>query len=406
MLGIWFNHEDYRLRSKKHKDFSVLKMAGVTDAYILVKGMEDDIRITEDLFLHTKFLFREMKKLGIRTHGVFICSHDEYYCKKYPDRADSSLFGDKSTRRISHVDPYYLEYLEDSVFTANDIFDMDGIQLDFLRYGIVANGWSKLEEQIYEEHGLNVQTFKRELLEHYDSNKAGYNLLSIVSRYYQNDEQLISFVNGRRSVIKGFVRSLSEAIREKLPEKELSIAMMPEGLLPDQKGFALFHYGQDYNDFASFADRLFPMAYAGAYGKKSDWVGSVAKSASLSLKGAVMGLECTEPRTAMDIQGDLNEVTKYKNDGFCLFRYGRMIFALEEDNDTLLFNTYPGTVMSLLLVKSDEQEEKNFEIEEGSWLRINGHFDIIRAFGSFRTDSQSVYEGELCVVKEPSKYNK
>lgn len=398
MIGIWFNHEDYRLRSRKHVDYSVLKMAGITDAYILIKGMDDDVRITEDLFMHTKFLFGEMKKLGIRTHGVFMCSHDKYYCKKYPDRADDTLFGHKSAYRISHVDPYYLEYLKNAIFTANDIFEMDGIQLDFLRYGIVSNGWSKEEEQIYEDHGLRVPEFKKELIETYDSDVPEYNLSPIVARYDEGEDQIICFTNGRRSVIKSFLRQLSETIKDKLPEKELSIDMMPEGLLEDLKGFALFHYGQDYDDFAPFADRLFPMAYAGVYGKKSDWVGHIARNASKSLKGAVMGLECTEPRTTMDIQGDLSEIRQYKNDGFCFFRYGRMIMALKEDNDTILFNSYPGSVKRLILIKSDKQEEKRCEIEEGSWFRIKGHYDIIRAFGSFKISKSSMYEGELCVV--------
>ncbi len=335
-----------------------------------------------------------------------MCSHDLYYCSKYPDRADATLLGYKSDYRISHVDPYYLEYLEDSIFTANDIFEMDGIQLDFVRYGLASNGWSKAEKQIYENHGLRVSEFKKELIETFDSDKPGYNLTSIILRYADKDEQVINFTNGRRSVIKNFVRSLSEALKEKLPEKELSIAMMPEGLLEEQKGFAYFHYGQDYGDLAPFADRLFPMAYAGSYGEKSDWVGNIARNAEIRLKVAVMGLECSEPRTAMCIQNDLGEIIKYKNDGFCLFRYGRMILTLREDEDTLLFNTYPGAVDHLVLVKSDEQEEKFCEIEEGSWFRIKGQFDIIRAFGSFKTGMDSEYTGELCVVNMYGSANK
>ncbi|WP_408072650.1 hypothetical protein [Butyrivibrio sp. JL13D10] len=406
MIGIWFNHEDFRLRSRKHVDFSVLNMAGITDAYILIKGMDDDIRITEDLFQQTGFLFDEMKNLGIRAHGNFMCSHDKYYCTKFPGRADTILWGNKSEYRISHVDPYYLEYLENSIFTANDIFEMDGVQLDFLRYGIVANGWSKEEEQVYEDYGVKVSELKRELIEIYDADEPKYNLEAMISRYHDNDKQIINFTKGRRSIIKSFVQSLSGALRDRLPQKELSIAMMPEGLLDEDKGFAYFHYGQDYGDFAPYADHLFPMAYARSYGKESDWVGQIAGNASLNLKGAVIGLECTEPCTSMDIQGDLNEIRKYKNDGFCLFRYGRMIIALKDDNDTLLFNTYPGSVNRLLLIQSDRQEEKNCEIEEGRWLRIKGDYEIIRAFGYFRENSKSVYEGELCVVKDPEYHKK
>ena len=54
------------------------------------------------------------------------------------------------------------------------------------------------------------------------------------------------------------------------------------------------------------------MIYAGVYIKKSDWVGELAGTSSAEFPGAVIGLECSEPRTAGDIKGDV-EVLSDKN---------------------------------------------------------------------------------------------
>lgn len=83
------------------------------------------------------------------------------------------------------------------------------------------------------------------------------------------------------------------------------------------------------------------MIYAGVYIKKSDWVGELAGTSSAEFPGAVIGLECSEPRTAGDIKGDVEVLSDKNKKGLCFFRYGKIILARQEGEDTVLFNTYP-----------------------------------------------------------------
>ncbi|WP_352398742.1 hypothetical protein [[Clostridium] aminophilum] len=405
MTGIWFNHEDICVRSKKHEDLTILHEAGYTDAYILIKGMDDDIRNTPIERKRVLYLFETLKKMGLRTHGVFICSNDRAYCKQYPDRADMTIFGNKSAYRISHTDPFYLSYLKESIISAAREFPMDGVQLDFMRYGIITNGWSGKEEEIYAQNGTDVPMLKEKILRLYDSRKEDYNIKSLLDACQNGDSQLMAFSDARRSIIRNFVRSVTDEIRTKLPDKEISIAMMPEGLWPERYSTALLHYGQTYEDLQPYADHLFAMAYAGSYNVKSDWVGEIGKQAQKRIPRIVMGLECTEPRSSSDISTDLSEISGLNHAGVCFFRYGRMIIGVTDGRDTLLYNSYPGTVRKLELYSGEKKTDMECRFEEASYMRIPGKFDRIRAFGSFKDISGRDYDGEFCVVADVNGTN-
>ena len=404
MLGIWFNHEDRRLRSKKHVDFECLKRFGFTDAFILIKGMAHDKRSTPEDHAHLDSLIRELCLQGIRTHGVFICSEDREYSSLYPDRTDTSIFGKKSDSRISHLDTRYLEYLTRLVLTAASEYPLDGIQFDFLRYGYIGNGWSPEEEKIYASFGVDIPKLKDEILARYDSSKPQYNLEPVFSRYRDHEEQVCGFAAGRQSIIKGFARALTESVRCGLPCPgiELSIAMMPEGLFAPWRDVAALHYGQIYEDFYPLFDRLYPMIYTGAYNKDSGWVAELSENASACFPGSVIGFECTEPMTSARLRGDIAAIRGGNHAGICFFRYGRMVLAVRDGQDTLLYNTYPGSATRLILSRENTEIERDCELEEASWLRVPGHWDLIRAFGRYKNGNDHYFDGELCVLEAES----
>ena len=402
MLGIWFNHGDRILRSKKHDDFECLKRFGITDAFILIKGRSQDMRNTPERHAHLDSLIRQMHLQGIRTHGMFICSEDGEYSSLYPDRTDTSIFGKKSDIRISHVDTRYLEYLTRSILAAVREYPLDGVQFDFLRYGYIGNGWSPEEEKIYASFGVDVPKLKKEILAEYDSSRPQYGLEPVFSRYRNHEEQVCGLAAGRQNVISGFARALTESVRSGLSGIELSAAMMPEGLFQPWRDTAALHYGQMYEDFYPCFDHLYPMIYTGVYNKDSGWVAELSENASACFPGSVIGLECTEPMTTARMRGDITAIRGRNHAGISFFRYGRMILAVRDGKDTLLYNTYPGLATRLILSRENVEIEKDCELEEASWLRVPGHWDLIRAFGRYRNGMDHCFDGELCVLEAES----
>ena len=172
----------------------------------------------------------------------------------------------------------------------------------------------------------------------------------------------------------------------------------PEWLSNDQYTINELYYGQDYYDFGKHIDILFPMIYAGVYMKKSDWVGELAGTSSAEFPGAVIGLECSEPRTAGNIKGDIEVLSDKNKGGLCFFRYGRIILARQDGEDTLLFNTYPGTAYRMILIRGDEQKSLDCRFEEDSVMTVPGNWDMIRAFGTFSRLGDEPFEGELCTL--------
>ena len=99
---------------------------------------------------------------------------------------------------------------------------------------------------------------------------------------------------------------------------------------------------------------------------------------------------------------DINTVRDQTDVGISLFRYGRMILALPEGEDTLLYNTYPGTVTRLILKAGTKEIEMRCTLEEASVLRIKGHWELIRPFGFFVDSGDKRHEGELCAIHSES----
>ena len=397
MLGIWFNHGDDYARRRPHDQLEILKRFGVTDFYILMKGTRINVLDVPELRERVDLICRQARNLQIRTHGVFICSEAVDRLREHPEEGDILRSGARSDTRISHVNRAYQQWLLEAMRDAYRTFSLDGIQLDFLRYGTIGYGWSPEEEAVYASFGVDVTALKQEIASLYNPEKPFESLMPLFSRLEAGDPMLNAFVLARRSVIRGWLKTVSENLRQALPGAELSVAMMPEGL---EKGREVgeLHYGQNYQDFLPFADHLFPMAYTAVFGKGPDWVGAIGRRAAAEVPGAVIGLECTEPNTALQIRDTLQAISGLKLDGICLFRYGRLILAVRDEEDTILYNSYAGTVNRLILVRGTLEEERTCRLEEAAVMRVTGHWDLIRAFGRFQSSREKHYEGELCVV--------
>lgn len=399
MLGIWFNHDDLDYRTNKHENAEFLNDIGFTHFYVLIKGSDNDIRNNSPYHERVRYLVSKAHSLGIKVHGVFICSEDAYYLANNPEKADISYKRARSTCRISHVDEYYRTYLIESILTAIEEFDLDGVQLDFLRFGYVGNGWSKREEEIYASFGVRVEELRKELIASYDPSKPQNNLGSFLERLKEGETQISLFSRARSSIIRDFAKDITDSVHRAFPFMEVSLAMMPEEFYPDWKGISSLHYGQDLENLKAVVDRLFPMAYAGVYNMGSDWTAAICTDAVRSAPGFVLGLDCIEPRGALHIKSDLQAVRNLTDAGICLFRYGRMILAEQNGNETVLLNTYAGTVNRLILVNGDETITMEVEILEAGSMCIHGQWELIRAFGSFASGANRKYEGELCVVQ-------
>lgn len=399
MLGIWFNHDDLDYRTKKHENAEFLKDIGFTHFYVLIKGIENDIRNTAPYHERVRYLVSKARSMGIKAHGVFICSEDAHYLSENPEKADISYKRARSTCRISHVDECYRAYLKESILTAVEEFGLDGVQLDFLRFGYVGNGWGKREEEIYASFGVRVEELRKELTTSYDPSKPQNNLGAFLKRLKEGDAKLTSFSKARSFIIQDFAKDIADCVHSAFPDKEVSLAMMPEAFYPEWQEINLLHYGQDQNDLKAVVDRLFPMAYAGVYNVTSDWVKQICEDAAISAPDFVVGLDCIEPRGALHIQSDLQAVSGLTDGGICLFRYGRMILAKRSDDETELLNTYAGTVDRLILVNGNATITMEVELLEAGRMSVHGHWELIRAYGSFSKGSNSKYEGELCVVQ-------
>ena len=143
---------------------------------------------------------------------------------------------------------------------------------------------------------------------------------------------------------------------------------------------------------------MVPMIYSSTFNQTSEWVGEVAAAISERFPESVIGIDTLEPRLGKDLRVEIEAIKRVNNAGISVFRYGRMILAARDGQNTLLYNTYPGTVTRLVLTRGEKEIVKDCILEESSWMKVSGHWDRIRAFGKFFAGKTQIYEGEMSVL--------
>ncbi|SCY09995.1 hypothetical protein SAMN02910292_00877 [Lachnospiraceae bacterium XBB2008] len=392
-LAIWFNHEDRGLRPQPIADLSMLKQFGFTDAYILAKGIRNDIRSNPEWHNHLSVVVSGIKEKGIKAHGMYICSLCRSYLLDHPGKGDVEISGHTSDVHINHTDLDYIDYMLDYIVTTVEEYSFDGVQFDYMRYNKISNGWGREEEAIYSSCGVNVSRLKADILSRYNTQRGKY----IVSpeRFYSGEPDLIALSEARSNIIHSWLHSITNPLRNKFPGIELSAALMPAGLCRDKYHLSEMVYGQKYEDFSSCLDTLIPMAYLWFYGKTPEWVSVIGREALKRGFNALIGLDCGD---ASLIGGEIRSLEDFVVSGLSFFRYGRIVLAVREDGDTIIHNTYPGLVESIRLYSNSKEQAMDCQIAYGESLRIRGHWDQIQTFGRYLDGGSDTGIKELCTV--------
>ena len=80
--------------------------------------------------------------------------------------------------------------------------------------------------------------------------------------------------------INFIVKKVSYAVHKIKPNAIVSVAIMPEPKMMH------YYYGQDVPTLSKYVDALLPMVYKGSYGKTTSWIKSVTKTFVGQSKGA------------------------------------------------------------------------------------------------------------------------
>jgi uncharacterized lipoprotein YddW (UPF0748 family) len=290
-------------------------------------------------------------KRGIQVHAWFVFNGDDYWGKHHPEEAmyhvgkasawDKGPYSKKDDPQKIPICPLstgYRSYFKGLVQEVLDGYDVDGIHLDYIRYGHMCYCFCPRHQAAAAKEGIDLAKVRGAIYDtFYATNKQGSLYFNL---YRRGDRDVTRWVNMRDEEITQAVKEIRELVKAKKASLALSASFMPEGGETDD-AYALCHYAQNYATAGSQLDYILPMTYW----KTPEWVVQIARNAEKkSHRPIYSGLWASEQAANPAIkEGDndssrvspakvpalkLRENVQALRDkgikGFVLFQYGTM----------------------------------------------------------------------------------
>ena len=290
-------------------------------------------------------------KRGIEVHAWYVFNGDDFWGKKHPEEAmyhvgrakewskgPYSKKDDPSKIPICPLSPGYRSYFKSLVQEVLDNYDVDGIHLDYIRYGHLCYCFCPRHQAAAATNGVDLAKVRAAIYDTlYSTNKQGSLYFDLFRR---GDPDVTRWVNMRDQEITLAVKDIREIVKAKKSSLALSASFMPEGGEADD-AYALCHYAQNYATAGSQLDYILPMTYW----KTPEWVVQIARNAEQkSHRPIYSGLWASEQAANPAIKDGDNESSRVAPTkvpalklrenvqalrdkgvkGFVLFQYGSM----------------------------------------------------------------------------------
>jgi uncharacterized lipoprotein YddW (UPF0748 family) len=288
-------------------------------------------------------------KRKLELHAWFVFNADSHWGKAHPedamfhvgraeawDRGPYSRKDDPEKIPICPLSRGYREHFNALVTEVLTRYQVDGVHLDYIRYGHLAYCFCPKHAAAAAQKGIQLEQVRaviHKTLYAPDRNRDLY-----FSLYRERDANVSGWVNQREEEINQAVKELRALVKAKNPGLTLSAAFMPEGGEPDDT-FALCHYAQNYATAGSQLDYILPMTY----GHSPEWIARITLNAERkSSRPVYSGLwACevpygswpqrsdaetpstgTEAARAAGLRQSIQALRERGIKGFVLFRYG------------------------------------------------------------------------------------
>jgi uncharacterized lipoprotein YddW (UPF0748 family) len=337
--AIWAWSSDFESYGIE-KAVSDLKSAGFTDVYLLVKGTAGRVSwpsaIAYEAIDDTTILEKTVESCraaGMSIHAWFVINQDQAYLKQHPNskmqgvplnEGDPARFAGSTVEFVQ--DTRYRKYLTDLMKEVIELYDVDGIHLDYIRFPTGAWGWGPYSIGRAWLEGLDVDFLMRTAMETWGSAGDNRKLIDLYREFRYFD--INRWVEMRMDDIRAFTEEIKAAVESVKPDIIYSAALMPEGgdINPASNGFAMVHYGQRYADFGDLCDIVIPMSYHLDFGKTASWVSDVTKGTRDAVRSdtkVVMGIQAYD-LSPLELQKAIYAARSAGADGIMFFRFGTL----------------------------------------------------------------------------------
>ena len=298
-----------------------------------------------------KEILASCHKRGIEVHAWYVFNADNYWGQNHPDDvmhhvgkanawADGPYSKSDDPEKV-HICPLskgYRSHFKSLVQEVLQGYDVDGIHLDYIRYGHVCYCFCPRHRALAAANGIEIAKVREAIYNtFYAPKKQGGHYFD---RYRSGDRDITRWVNMRQDEINGAVKEVRELVKAKKPSLALSASFMPEGGELDD-AYALCHYAQNYATAGSQLDYILPMTYCNSPQRVAQIARNAEQKAHRPVysglwaseqpdsppakEGQTASSPATPPQAAaLKLREDVQVLRKQGIKGFVLFQYGTM----------------------------------------------------------------------------------
>jgi uncharacterized lipoprotein YddW (UPF0748 family) len=355
--GVWMWSSAVR---QKGAEAVAEQLAGhdINRVFFLVKGHSGNVCYPSKVAPASqpeKDLLKEIvaacHKRRIELHAWYIINGDDHWARTHPEdamyhvgKADAWAKGPYSKKDAPQAIPIcplstgYRAYLKSQIGEVLDGYDVDGVHLDYIRYGHACYCFCPKHQATAATNGVDVAKVRDAVYKTFYAPQKQSGLYFDLFR--SGDRDITRWVNLREQDIDSAVKDMRDLVKSRKPSLTLSAAFMPEGGERDD-AYALCHYAQSYSTAGGQLDYILPMTYWNSPQR----VAEIARNAEQkSHRPVYSGLWASEVRAEPPVkEGQKNSspvasakaaASKLREDvqtlrergvkGFVLFQYGTM----------------------------------------------------------------------------------
>jgi uncharacterized lipoprotein YddW (UPF0748 family) len=288
---------------------------------------------------------------GIELHAWYVFNGDNAWAQNHPEdamyhigKADAWDQGPYSKKDASPAIPIcplsagYRAYLKRQIQEVLEGYDVDGIHLDYIRYGHLCYCFCPKHQAAAATNGIDLAKVREAAYKTLYAPKKQSGLY--FDLYRSGDPNITRWVGMREREINLAVKDIRDLVKAKGPARSLSAAFMPEGGERDD-AYALCHYAQNYATAGSQLDYILPMTYWNSPQRVAQlalnaeqkshrpvysglWASEKPDSPPIKegQNGSLPGNQA--PKTPVKLRENVQTLRSQGIKGFVLFQYGTM----------------------------------------------------------------------------------
>lgn len=321
-----------------------LAEGNVTDVILLVRGTSGKTEYISALAPPAEAgkdalgdMIAVCRPLGIRVHAWFVFNQDKAYTDVHPEdrvwhhgKANTEFKPyEIDDGRVCPASPSHLEYTNAMIREVMEKYHVDGIHLDYIRYGHVVYCFCPAHMGKAAKLGISVDRVREAIFQTFYANPADPN--HFFEAYAAGEKDVAAWIDMRRAEVLGAAASMRAVVKSINPNVAFSASLMPEGAIDETTPFAMCHYAQSYEDAGKLYDFVCPMAYHIDYSRPAAWVGDVTRGAARAVGEApvYIGLQAYSDKCTYDeLKAAALAGLETGAAGVTLFRFGAMTDAL------------------------------------------------------------------------------